>query len=51
MISGELNFNDVMYSDNQQAYYKLGYVMFILFALCMTVLMTNVLIGIKLFFG
>ncbi|CAF3917983.1 unnamed protein product [Rotaria sordida] len=46
MISGEINFNDVMFSDEKEAYYKLGYVMFILFALCMTVITTNVLIGL-----
>ncbi|CAF4891053.1 unnamed protein product [Rotaria sp. Silwood1] len=46
MISGEINFNDVMFSNEQEAYYKLGYVMFILFALCMTVITTNVLIGL-----
>jgi hypothetical protein len=49
MIGGELNFNDVMYSNEQEAYYKLGYVMFLLFALGMTVITTNVLIGMKFY--
>ncbi len=45
MIAGELNFNDVMYSSEKKAYYDLGYVMFILFAICMTVITMNLLIG------
>jgi hypothetical protein len=49
MITGELNFNDIMYSNDQAAYYQLGYVMFLLFALCMTVLTTNILIGMRFF--
>ncbi|CAF3799464.1 unnamed protein product [Rotaria sp. Silwood1] len=46
MITGELNFNDVMYSSDQEAYYKLGYIMFILFAIFMTVITMNLLIGL-----
>ena len=49
MVSGEINFNDVMYSKDEEAYYKLGFVMFVLFSLCMTVLTTNVLIGMRAF--
>jgi hypothetical protein len=49
MIPGELNFNDVMYSSDHEAYYKLGYIMYILFTICMTIITVNLLIGMIFF--
>jgi hypothetical protein len=45
MIAGEFNFDDYMYGDNTEAYYKLAYLIYILFAVVMTILVTNLLIG------
>jgi hypothetical protein len=45
MIAGEFNFDDYMYNDNTEANYKLAYFIYILFAVVMTILVTNLLIG------
>ena len=48
MVSGELDFENRMYSeDKAEAYYKLAYLIYILFSIIMTVLVTNLLIGKK----
>jgi hypothetical protein len=49
MIPGELDFNDVMYSSEKKAYYDLGYIMFILFVICMTIITMNLLTGTNFF--
>jgi hypothetical protein len=45
MISGELGFDERMYNENTKAYYKVGFLVYILFVLIMTVFVTNLLIG------
>lgn len=45
MIAGEFNFDDYMFNDSTEAYYKLAYLIYILFAVVMTILVTNLLIG------
>jgi hypothetical protein len=45
MIAGEFNFDDYMFNDNTTAYYKLAYLIYIMFAVVMTILVTNLLIG------
>jgi hypothetical protein len=45
MIAGEFDFDDYMYGENTEAYYKLAYLIYILFAVVMTILVTNLLIG------
>jgi len=47
MISGELGFDDRMYNDTVVAYYKVAYLIYILFAVVMTIMVTNLLIGKK----
>lgn len=49
MMTGELNFSDSMYDkdDPMQPYYKLSYVMFILFAIGVVLLVANLLIGMS----
>ena len=52
MMTGELNFSENMFTDNDpdKPYYKLGYVMYILFAIGLVILVSNLLTGIKPFF-
>ena len=45
MISGELGFDERMHDENTQAYYKVAFLVYILFTLIMTVFVTNLLIG------
>jgi hypothetical protein len=45
MISGEMGFDEHMYNENTKAYYKVAFLIYILFALIMTVFVTNLLIG------
>lgn len=45
MISGELDFDDRMYNDDTRAYYRVGYLIYMLFLLIMTIFVTNLLIG------
>jgi hypothetical protein len=47
MVSGELDFDDRMYNDDTEAYYKVAYVIYILFGVIMTIFVTNLLIGKK----
>ncbi|CAF1020079.1 unnamed protein product [Adineta ricciae] len=46
MVSGELDFDDFMYNDDTEAYYKVAYVIYILFGVVMTIFVTNLLIGL-----
>ncbi|CAF3947948.1 unnamed protein product [Rotaria sp. Silwood1] len=46
MITGEIDYSGIMYSDSKTAYYQLGYVMLVLFAIAMTTLASNLLIGL-----
>jgi hypothetical protein len=45
MISGELGFDERMYDQDTKAYYKVAFLVYILFLLIMTVFVTNLLIG------
>jgi hypothetical protein len=45
MISGELGFDERMYDQDTKAYYKMAFLVYILFLLIMTVFVTNLLIG------
>jgi hypothetical protein len=48
MVSGELDFDDRMNNtDKAEAYYKLAYLIYILFVVIMTIMVTNLLIGKK----
>jgi len=44
-IPGEFGFDDFMYNHKKEAYYKVAYLIFLLFALMMAVFVTNLLIG------
>lgn len=45
MISGELGFDERMHDENTKAYYKVAFLVYVLFTLMMTVFVTNLLIG------
>lgn len=45
MVTGDMTYEDQMYSDSTTAYYKLGYLIYIMFAILMTIFVTNLLIG------
>jgi hypothetical protein len=47
MITGELGFDDRMYSSDTVAYYKVAYLIYILFGVIMSIFVTNLLIGKK----
>jgi hypothetical protein len=47
MITGELGFDDRMYSSDTVAYYKVAYLIYILFGIIMSIFVTNLLIGKK----
>jgi hypothetical protein len=47
MVAGDMTYEDQMYNSNTIAYYKLGYLLYIMFAVLMTILVTNLLIGKK----
>jgi hypothetical protein len=47
MAVGDMTYEDQMYNSNTVAYYKLGYLIYILFAILVTILVTNLLIGKK----
>ncbi len=47
MVAGDMTYEDQMYNSSITAYYKLGYLIYILFAVLMTILVTNLLIGKK----
>ncbi|UJR12513.1 hypothetical protein I4U23_016688 [Adineta vaga] len=46
MSTGEINYDDLMFNDNYKAYYKVGFFLLVLFAICMTILASNLLIGV-----
>ncbi|CAF0756472.1 unnamed protein product [Rotaria sordida] len=46
MSTGEIDYSGFMHSDNTTAYYKLGYIMLVLFAIAMTILVSNLLISL-----
>ncbi|CAF1438206.1 unnamed protein product [Adineta ricciae] len=46
MISGELDFDDRIHNTETKAYYKITFVIYLLFLVIMTVLVTNLLIGL-----
>ncbi|CAF1136805.1 unnamed protein product [Adineta steineri] len=46
MISGELGFDERMFDADTKAYYKVAFLVYILFLLIMTVFVTNLLIGL-----
>ena len=45
MISGELDFDERMHNEKTKAHYKVAFLIYMLFALIMTVFVTNLLIG------
>jgi hypothetical protein len=45
MAVGDMTYEDQMYNSDTVAYYKLGYLIYILFAILITILVTNLLIG------
>jgi len=45
MSTGEINYDDLMHNDNTTTYYKVSYILLVLFAIAMVVLATNLLIG------
>ncbi len=47
MVAGDITYEDQMYNSNTVAYYKVGYLIYIMFAILMTILVTNLLIGKK----
>jgi hypothetical protein len=47
MLAGDMTYEDQMYNSDTQAYYKLGHLIYIMFAVLMSILVTNLLIGKK----
>ena len=46
MSTGEIDFNGFMYNDTTEVYYKTaGFLILIVFAIAMTILVSNLLIG------
>jgi hypothetical protein len=45
MVVGDLTYEDRMYNSNTVAYYKLAYLIYIIFVVLMTIMVTNLLIG------
>ena len=45
MSTGEITYNDLMYSKDSVAYYKVGHVMLVFLAIALTILVTNLLIS------
>ena len=47
MLVGDMTYEDQMYNSSTIAYYKLGYLLYVMFGVLMTILVTNLLIGKK----
>jgi hypothetical protein len=45
MFTGEITYNDLMHSDKDTAYYKVGFIILVLLAIIMTILVSNLLIS------
>ncbi|CAF1436980.1 unnamed protein product [Adineta ricciae] len=46
MLTGEMTYEDQMYNNDTIAYYKLGHFIYLIFAVLMSILVTNLLIGL-----
>ncbi|CAF4133303.1 unnamed protein product [Adineta steineri] len=46
MLTGDMTYEDQMYNSSTVAYYKLGHLIYIMFAVLMSILVTNLLIGL-----
>ncbi|CAF1049841.1 unnamed protein product [Adineta ricciae] len=46
MLTGEINYDDLMHSNDTTAFYKMGFVLLILLAIILTILVSNLLIGL-----
>jgi len=47
MLTGAMTYEDQMYNGNTVAYYKLGHIIYLMFAVLISILVTNLLIGKK----
>lgn len=45
MLVGDITYESQMFNSSKTAYYKLGYAFYIIFAVLMAILVTNLLIG------
>lgn len=51
MSTGEINYDDLMFKDNNDMYYKGSFIFLILLAIFMTILVTNLLISMNTMFS